>query len=119
MALRPVSELGLVDLTDLASPTAPSATGASATGASATKRRRAAGGTPKRSSRASERKEAKPRASARPSRDIDSAATQLVETPRVRRAKTSRVVAEKLGLSVTCVAAGAAGVLLGRAAIRS
>jgi hypothetical protein len=115
MALRPVSELGLVDLTDLASPTPPSPTPPSPTAASPTRRRRTDGGTPKRSSRASERSHAKPRAS----RDNDSGENQVAETPRAPRAKTSRAVAEKLGVSVTCVVAGAAGVLLGRAAIRS
>jgi hypothetical protein len=114
MALRPVSELGLVDLTDLASPTGPSPTAASPT-----KRRRTDGGTPKRSARASERSHAKPRASSRASRDNDSVEKQVAETPRAPRAKASRAVAEKLGISVTCVVAGAAGVLLGRAAIRS
>lgn len=108
MALRPVSELGLVDLTDLASPAA----------ASPTKRRRTDAGTPKKSSRGSERSHAKPRAASRASRHIESAATQVVETPRASRALATRTVAEQLGISVTCVVAGAAGILLGRAAIR-
>jgi hypothetical protein len=119
MALRPVSELGLVDLTDLASPTAAPPRAPSPTAASPTKRPRSDGGTPKKSSGAPKRSQAKPRASARPSRDNDSVVRQVAETPRASRAKTSRAVAEKVGVSVTCVVAGAAGVLLGRAAIRS
>jgi hypothetical protein len=109
MALRPVSELGLVDLTDLASPPA----------ASTTKRQRTDGGAPKESSRPSERREGAPRAKPRRSSDADSAAIKAPAPDRASRHRSSRTVAEKVGISVTCVVAGAAGVLLGRAAVRS
>lgn len=106
MALRPVSELGLVDLTDLASPSA----------AATTKRRRADGAVPKKSSRRSERSEGAPRAKSRRSRDAGTSALPP-EPDRASRHRTSRPVAEKVGISVTCVVAGAAGLLLGRAAV--
>jgi hypothetical protein len=107
MALRPVSELGLVDLTDLASPPA----------AARTKQRRTDGGAPKKSSRRSERSEGAPRAKSRRAADADASARQPSVPARAPGHRTSRAVAERVGISVTCVVAGAAGVLLGRAAV--
>jgi hypothetical protein len=96
MALRPVSELGLVDLTDLASPPAPATT----------KRRGTDGDAPKKPSR----------------RSADAGAATAMKPPapdRASRRRASRAVAEKVGMSVTCVVAGVAGIMLGRAAIHS
>jgi hypothetical protein len=124
MALRPVSELGLVDLTDLASPHAPATT----------KRRGTDGDAPKKPSRRSERSEEGPRAKSRRSapsedaprvasrRSADAGAATSMKPPapdRASRRRTSRAVAEKVGMSVTCVVAGVAGIMLGRAAIHS
>jgi hypothetical protein len=108
MALRPVSELGLVDLTDLASPPA----------AARTKQRRTDGGVPKKSPRRSERNGGAPAAKSRRSADADASALEPPAPDRASRHRASRAVAEKVGISVTCVVAGAAGVLLGRAVVR-
>jgi hypothetical protein len=128
MALRPVSELGLVDLTDLASPPAPATT----------KRRRPDGDPPKKASRRSGRSEGAPRAkSRRPERnesaprakslrsalaDASADAAAEVKRPAPDRAsgpRKSRALAQKVGISLTCVVAGVAGIMLGRAAVHS
>ena len=113
MALRPVSELGLVDLTDLASPPAPATT----------KRRPVDPGAPKTSSRRSERTEGVPRAKSRRPASADAladagTAVKPSAPARASRRNTSRAVAEKVGISVTCVVAGVAGVMLGRVAFQ-
>jgi len=94
MALRPVSELGLMDLTDLAEPGGSKGKSASAKARSA----------PKRPQQSAERKKAADPPARTPS-------------PRTRTKAAGR--AARTGMVVaTWTLAGACGVVLGRAAVR-
>jgi len=117
MALRPVSELGLVDLTDLASPgeTSPAqrkprpagAKAKPAGPAGATKPRAKGSAQPKRASRA-----------AHVARS-PAEATPPTAPARTRRAPVNVAKASRIGIvAATWAVAGAGGVLLGRAAVR-
>lgn len=112
MALRPVSELGLVDLTDLASPE-PDASGR--------RTPRPAGGA-KRASPTTPG-EGQPGARSRPRGDGTGkttwGASQVAPQPRSPRAQPGLASAARVGiLAATWAVAGAGGVLLGRAAVR-
>ncbi len=105
MALRPVSELGLVDLTDLTS---------SDQGATAPAKRRPAGGA-KRARPVAQTKQARGSASTQ----REPAKTQKAATPRSRRTRTKAATVARTGIVLaTWTAAGVCGVALGRAAVR-
>lgn len=97
MALRPVSDLGLVDLTDLAEP---------GKGKKAPAKRVAAPANPQQPAKAK---------SARPKAQTDPPARRAPK----RRARTKAASAARTGMMVaTWTAAGACGIVLGRAAVR-
>ena len=116
MALRPVSELGLVDLTDLASPgesapprrkPRPVAKAKPARRAGATKPRAKGSAQPKRASRSA------------PVARSAAEATPPATAARTRRASVSVAKASRIGIvAATWAVAGAGGILLGRAAVR-
>jgi hypothetical protein len=97
MALRPVSELGLVDLTDLASPESAK---------------------PSRPAPRAKPPAKRPAQSTRPSQPAAKAATPTAPATR-QRARMSVARASRIGvIAATWAAAGTGGMLLGRAAVR-
>jgi hypothetical protein len=104
MALRPVSELGLVDLTDLTSPDA---------GATAPAKPRRAGGA-KRARPAAQSKQASRSA---PTQRQPAKAQTSAPSPRRTRAKATTVARTGIVLA-TWTVAGVCGVALGRVAVR-
>jgi hypothetical protein len=139
VALRPVSELGLVDLTDLASPDSgasgrrkPRSAGAAKSspdaglakppsvrgGPSKGQRPEPAGGQAKRASRTAPGG-SQPGARSRPRGDATGKTTKGATQPRSPRVPPRGASAARVGiLAATWAVAGVGGVLLGRAAVR-
>jgi hypothetical protein len=116
VALRPVSELGLVDLTDLASPSEETTTG---------RRKPRAAASQAEKPRAGGKRTSKPRAGSRaqkppapPARPKAANGPSAPSEPRGKVGRRGRVAARVGITAVTWTVAGATGVLLGRAAIR-
>ena len=107
MALRPVSELGLADVTDLASPAQETTTARRKTRAAASRAEKPRAGANRAQKPPAPPKTPKP--ASRPSAPSDQ---------RGEAARRGRVVARVGITAVTWTLAGATGVLLGRAAIR-
>lgn len=132
MALRPVSELGLVDLTDLAAkPTAAKGGSGRASEPTAAKAGSGRASKPTTAAAGGERTTQPRRSSATKRPPAHTARSKRAGTtagpPRHReakpptsspRAEVRRAVATKLAVTVTYAVAGTAGVLLGRAAVR-